>query len=301
MPPLPTLVCKQCGYVNEGERVYCHGCGAKLDRDVIAARQQENTPTPEERQREVKKIMSPRRGMGGRLFKTLIRVVAVAAVVAVFLAAGRAPDWAIALDGKKELVDTPALEETLEHYLSQPVAERRALEEKEVTLFLRNERFRNVPSWFMETLPLKRVYVNFEEGEARLTVGGLLWGYPLYAGWTGYFQKGPGGALEPVCTGGFIGRLPIHPELAQRTLGVLPLVVGSAERDRKLIAKLDSLQFEKGKVIFATRAAVIPAPAASAAAAPSAPKPTASTSAAAKPSASPKKSSTPVPLQPGFR
>ncbi|GEM_PF-2363228 len=298
MPPLPTLVCKQCGYVNEGERVYCHACGVKLDRDVIAARQQEKIPSPEDRHREVQKIMSPRRGMGGRFVRGFLQTLAVAAVVAFFVTLGHAPQGALPLDAKKELVDTPPLEEMVERYLAQPVAQRRSLGEKEVTLFLRNERFRNVPSWVLEVLALKRVYVNFEGGQARLTVGGLFWGYPLYAGWTGYFEKGPGGALTPVCTGGFIGRLPVHPKLARLTVGALPAVVSSAERAMKLIARLDSVQFVSEQVIFGTREPV-PAVAPAAAARP----PVAASAPAARPSA--KKSATPAgsaaPLQAGFR
>ncbi|XHR28495.1 MAG: hypothetical protein ACFUZC_21590 [Chthoniobacteraceae bacterium] len=293
MPPLPTLVCKQCGFVNEGERVYCHGCGAKLDRDVIAARQQEKIPSPEERRREVQKIMSPRRGFGGRSFRALLQTLAVAAVVAVFVTFGHAPQGALPLDAKKELVETPPLEEMVEHYIALPVAQRRSLGEKEVTLFLRNERFRNVPSWVMEALALKRVYVNFEEGQARLTVGALFLGYPLYAGWTCYFEKGPGGALSPVCTGGFIGRMPIHPKLAQRTVGALPVVVGSAEHAMKLIARLDSVQFAKEQVIFGTREPVTAAASAPAARPPVAGAPSAKKSAAPSASA--------APLQAGFR
>ena len=34
-PSGPTLTCSQCGFANETERVYCHNCGAKLDRSLL--------------------------------------------------------------------------------------------------------------------------------------------------------------------------------------------------------------------------------------------------------------------------
>lgn len=251
MPPLPTLVCKQCGYVNEGERVYCHGCGLKLDREVVATLEKK-MPTLEEKQREVRKIMSPRRGMAGRVRLSLVKMLLTAAVVAAVICAVRPPEGAVPLDAKRELAETPQLSVILEVLLAQPTAQRRALSEKEINAYLRNERFRKVPSWFTNVIALKRVYVNLEEGQGRLTVGGNVYGYPLYAGLTGYFQPGDG-ELTPVCTGGFIGRLPIHPKLAALATPAVPMVVSSADRDWKLIKRLHWVQFSKEQAVFETQ------------------------------------------------
>lgn len=293
MPPLPTLVCKQCGYVNEGERVYCHGCGVKLDRDVIAA-VEKKAPSLEQKRREVQKIMSPRRGMFGRIGNNALRTAIIAALVASVLCAIHAPEGAVAPDAKKELTDTPPLHEMLEGFMLMPASQRRALGQKDINTYLRNERFRKVPSWFTDAIPLQRVYVTLEEGSARLTVGGTLLGYPLYAGWTGYFQPGNGG-LSAVCTGGFIGRLPVHPKLAQLALPALPLVVSSAERDWKLIQRLRSVQFSNERAILETQGA---APVAPPVAAP--PKPVAAPQKAASPTPA-NRFGTPSPLQGGFR
>ena len=261
MPPLPTLVCKQCGYANEGERVYCHGCGVKLDREVVATLEKK-IPTLEEKQREVRKIMSPRRGMAGRVRWSFVKMLMAAAVVAAVICAVRAPEGAVPLDAKRELAETPQLQVILEVLQAQPTAQRRALGEKDINAYLRNERFRKVPSWFTNVITLQRVYVNLEEGQGRLTVGGSFYGYPLYAGLTGYFQPGNEGGLTPVCTGGFIGRLPIHPKLAELAAPAVPLVVGSADRDWKLIERLHWVQFSKGQAVFETKPAAPAQPAA---------------------------------------
>ncbi len=269
MPPLPTLVCKQCGYVNEGERVYCHGCGVKLDREVVATLEKK-MPTLEEKQREVRKIMSPRRGMGGRIQGSLVKMLMAAAVAAAVICAVRPPEDAVPLDAKRELAETPQLQVILEVLLAQPTAQRRALNEKDINGYLRNERFRKVPSWFTNVIALQRVYVNLEEGQGRLTVGGSFYGWPLYAGLTGYFQPGNEG-LTPVCTGGFIGRLPIHPKLAALAAPAVPLVVSSADRDWKLIERLKWVQFTKGQAVFETKPAAPTQPAAAKPVAPAKP------------------------------
>lgn len=299
MPPLPTLVCKECGFVNEGERVYCHGCGAKLDRDVIAA-VEKKAPSMEEKRREVEKIMSPKKGMLGRGGNTPAKVLALAALAAMLVCAAHAPQGAVPLDAKRELAETPPLAEMVEGQMLIPAAQCRSIAEDDINAYLRNERFRKVPSWFTSVISLQRVYVSLERGEGRLTVGGTLFGLPLYAGWTGYFEPG-GGGLEAVCTGGFIGRLPIHPKLAEMASEALPMVVSSADRDWKLIRRLQSVQFLKQEAVFTTRPAPVMHPKAMQPKAPATPAPVKpfGASKAALPSPA-NRFGTPAPLQGGF-
>ena len=57
-----TLVCKQCNFENEPERVYCHNCGAKLDRSLLPpeATKREDPVIVQER---VRKLVRPRAGL----------------------------------------------------------------------------------------------------------------------------------------------------------------------------------------------------------------------------------------------
>ena len=51
------LVCPECRHENEPERVYCHSCGAKLDRSAVTVRKE---PVKDTRQR-VRKMFDPQR------------------------------------------------------------------------------------------------------------------------------------------------------------------------------------------------------------------------------------------------
>lgn len=264
--PLPTLVCKECGYVNEGERIYCHGCGVKLDREAIAAQQrQQPAPSQAEKQREVRRIMTPRNRTWGATRQRFYRSILAAAFVAAIINAVRPPEGAQPIDQKKELVDALPLDEFLERITSSPTVQRRALGEKEINNYLQKERFRKVPAWFTGFVPLRSVYVRLEDGSGRLTVAATPLNYPLYAGLSGYFETEKGSAPLPVCTGGFIGRLPIHPALAAYGGKAIPFVLGSMKREIELLGKLESIEILKGQAVVTSRKPAAPAAAADAA------------------------------------
>lgn len=253
MPPLPTLVCKECGYVNEGERIYCHGCGAKLDRDAIVSQRQQKVPTLEEKRREVRRIMTPRNRTWRGKARFFFRAAMAAVLVSVIIDAVRPPEGALPLDGKKEISDTLPLDDYLEKMVtSAPPGQRRAVGEKEINAYLKKERFRKIPAWWMNAAPFQRVYVQFEEGTARLTVGATVQGYPLYVGLLGRYENQEGKGLVPVCTGGFIGRLAIAPPLAAYGAKLLPFVLDAVKRETGMLGRLDSIQFAQGTAILTT-------------------------------------------------
>src|SRR5206468_5402920 len=80
-PASPTLPCKECGYANEPERVYCHNCGTKLDRSLLP----KETTSPEETlaaaRKRIKQMTNP--GRGWAEFKAGCKVFFWAAVVAI--------------------------------------------------------------------------------------------------------------------------------------------------------------------------------------------------------------------------
>ena len=52
---MATLTCKQCNYENEAERIYCHNCGAKLDRSVVP-QEKKMEESPDKQRKRVKKL-----------------------------------------------------------------------------------------------------------------------------------------------------------------------------------------------------------------------------------------------------
>src|SRR5207244_11163987 len=53
-----TLTCPECRHENEIERIYCHSCGARLDRSALSARKMPKTEAPEEIQKRLQGIFN---------------------------------------------------------------------------------------------------------------------------------------------------------------------------------------------------------------------------------------------------
>ncbi|MDD5349815.1 MAG: hypothetical protein PHQ12_06355 [Chthoniobacteraceae bacterium] len=257
MPPLPNLVCKACGYVNEGERVYCHGCGAKLDRELIISQQQPAVST-EQKQREIRKIMAPKNPLLPHFWKNLATAVLLAAVAAALVDAALPPEGVPAV--AKELSNTPQLDVVLENLANTPDGQLKAVSEADLNAYLRKERFRKVPTWLTDTLPLRRAFVNLGEGGGRLGVEAALFQYPLYATLSGQVQSTGPGKLTAVCTGGAIGRLRIHPAVACYAGAALPTLLDSLKRERQHLDKLGSVEITQGRVILGAAKAAPPVP-----------------------------------------
>src|SRR5580704_5733213 len=85
MPAAPTLTCKQCNYANEPERVYCHNCGAKLDRSLLPKTAEKPQEHPEKARKRIEKMTNPQSGVFWREIKTLFKVAFFSALLAVVL------------------------------------------------------------------------------------------------------------------------------------------------------------------------------------------------------------------------
>ena len=253
MSPFSNLVCKECGHVNEAERVYCHGCGAKLDRTVILAEQEKLTVSREQRQREVKRLMTPR---GGSMFKEvgmLFKVVAWAVLAAVVIQIVRPPDDIPPLPKKGELFNLPQLGTDLERLAAAPAGQGFVFSEADINAFLLKKPFRKIPSWFTDIVPLRRSFVNLDNGQARLTIQADLAGYPLYAGITAQPKNDPKTGLSVSWVSLNLGRLELPALVAQPASVAVPTLMDSVKRERQLLGQLGSAEITKGRVILRSR------------------------------------------------
>src|SRR4051794_36000323 len=91
-PPAPTLTCKECGYVNEPERVYCHNCGQKLDRSILPKEAEVRRETPQQAQRRIRKMTNPEKSVVLQEMKTGFKAIVWAAVLAALIQIAREPD-----------------------------------------------------------------------------------------------------------------------------------------------------------------------------------------------------------------
>src|ERR1700752_377758 len=81
--PTANLPCEQCGYLNEPERVYCHNCGAKLDRSLLPkAEAEKKEEHPAAARKPIQKMTNPKSGSILREIKTLFTVVFFSALLA---------------------------------------------------------------------------------------------------------------------------------------------------------------------------------------------------------------------------
>src|SRR3954465_3071161 len=78
-----TLVCPECRRENESERIYCHDCGARLDRTALAKEQPKGEDVKETRRRLMSMLDPQRAKMRLMFFKISKLVLGAAALAAV--------------------------------------------------------------------------------------------------------------------------------------------------------------------------------------------------------------------------
>jgi hypothetical protein len=101
-------------------------------------------------------------------------------------------------------------------------------------------------------LDFRRAIVLFHEGALTLTMERSFFGYSVYTTWI-YAPKIADGKLSGTTKGGRVGRLPIHPQVAQ-FMGVLFADLGNAlERELKLAAKLKSVEVHEKSVLLSAQ------------------------------------------------
>ena len=253
MPPLPTLVCKGCGHVNEGERVYCHSCGIKLDREILIAQQQQQAVSPERQQREIKKMMTPGDGLLKRGLQGLGKTLALAALSAVLIVAALPPEGMAPEVKKEAALEAPQLDIHLERLLAAPAGQRIMIEEEQVNAYLRRERFKKIPAGLGHVVSLRRIFVNFEKDSVRFNIQADVGGfYPIYATLTGQLRAEKAGIIG-VCTASSIGRLPLPSLLFPYIEPAVPMLLDSFQHERQLLNKVGTLELEKGQLILGSR------------------------------------------------
>ena len=83
------LICPDCQHENEPERIYCHNCGARLDRTGLIKEKVDEAVAEERTRQHLKKMFRPNRGRGKRiatkLGKTFLGALCLAVVLVMLL------------------------------------------------------------------------------------------------------------------------------------------------------------------------------------------------------------------------
>ncbi len=239
-----TLVCKQCNFENEPERVYCHNCGAKLDRSLLppeASRRED----PVVMQERVRKMVSPNRGMGLRWVKNLVTSVVTASVLASLLLIIK-PPAGVPTVSKEASLDAPAITEDRENLAPQPNRMRKYTED-EVNAFLQYSVRGKAASSYGISMQFDRAFVHFLEGRFSITSQQSIFGVPIYATTVRTVQIKNGAIISQVLGGSF-GSFHIPAAAMPHLEGVFTPLRTALDHNRALIAKLQSVTFHDKSV-----------------------------------------------------
>ena len=255
---MPTLVCKECGFENEPERVYCHQCGAKLDRSLLPPEALPKKDDPEEMRRRLRRMANPP-GAGAKIFvRRLISSLLLGALFAVLVLAFIPPRDSTP-PSAEEAENAPLLSAQLEDAVSAPGPARRLVfPEATVNAFLAgNLRPRRVNTGASAYAPsFERVYVRFLEGNVcRVTQHQSYFGVvPLFVtcAYRPVVRSDAHLVAEPGA--GAVGRLPLPAPLMRY---LAPWAYGTlfekAKSEMNLLGRLGGVTCRKEQVELDTR------------------------------------------------
>jgi len=236
----PLLTCKQCNYANEPERVYCHNCGAKLDRSLLPKEPAKATKESQDQARKrVRKLVNPAHGFFTNWHRALFNVVASAASIAALLQMARPPGGVPPMPTKEDLLGAPPLIEQIEDAEISPVPQAYRLAEPTINMYLASAVKPRTDS-SEDYFKFERAFVNLGKDVIRITAQESAFGYPLYAG-ASYKLSISGGKLLAENVGGNVGRMPVHPMIMEYCGFAFQQLWNALTREKALLDRLQSV------------------------------------------------------------
>jgi hypothetical protein len=247
---MTALICPECRYENETERIYCHDCGARLDRSGLLAKETGNRESAADTQRRLKQMWDPKRGRAKRLTvkgaKFLAGAMACAAVILMLLQPELPPE-------AKGDLSTPLISMDLLSAVSNRQATPLIYTQDQVNSYLASSlRRKDAPSR-SSLLPVRRVLVRFQEGLCTVAIERQLIGKFLLASESSYRVRMENGKILAETTGGSIGRMPIHPMLLKMGNPLLEPLWKWLARERNSVAKMTAIEFHSNSVTLLAR------------------------------------------------
>ena len=243
------LLCPECRRENEPERIYCHECGARLDRSAVI-KQKAKEEDPQATQKRLHSMFDPRRAMLRRNFFLTSKVVLSAVAVAGIVQMLRPPDLPPAKAGMGELPAQINLD--IETLAMDPRVNTLRYSEDQVNAYLGYALKGKQAALTKYYLQFDRLVVALSEGSCRATVQRSLFGLPLCTSVT-FTPQLQNGAVSGKAHGAAIGRLALHPLLAQYMEFLFADVRTALERERKSLTKLGSLELHAKSVIVTAK------------------------------------------------
>lgn len=247
------LNCEKCSHENEAERVYCHNCGAKLDRSLLP-KEDPKTSTQdavEAARKHVAKMTNPGSGGVVRDIRTAANVLFYAALAAVVLLIVQKPDGVPEV--KKELLERSVAGDLLDA-MDSPQPRRVDFTEAEINGHLQQILKKSQGVGLIE---FRRLFVNFQPGTAHFATQQDLFGLPIYSGVT-YRVETKDKKLTATLIGGNFGRLAVHPDIMRYLDFSFQKLWTALAREKKQLADMQTIVVQKGTVSLVTKGGAAP-------------------------------------------
>jgi hypothetical protein len=238
------LICPECRRENEPERIYCHDCGARLDRTALAKIAPKGEDA-KETQRRLRTMLDPQRAkmrlMFFKISKLILGAFAAAALVQMLLPPDVPPP---AKTGEFPPQINLDLENAAMNHSTAPLR----YTEVQVNAYL-GSALKSKQAVLSKLLQFERATVTFDENVCLITAERSLFGFSVFTGTSSKVTL-DNGTLKASNNGGRIGRLPIHPLLMKYADPIFADLWTALERERKAVAKMSAIEFHPQAVVL---------------------------------------------------
>jgi hypothetical protein len=238
------LVCPECRRENEPERIYCHDCGARLDRTALAKIAPKGEDA-KETHRRLRMLLDPQRAKMRHLFfkasKVVLGAFALAAVIQMILPPDAPP--------RVKTGDfPPQINLDLENAALNHNAAPMQYTEAQVNAYL-GSALKSKQAALSKLLQFERAIVKFDENVCTITAERSLFGFSVFTTTSSRVSL-QNGSLTATNIGGRIGRLPVHPLLMKYADPLFGDLWAALDRERKSVAKMGSIEFHPQAVVL---------------------------------------------------
>ena len=238
------LICPECRRENEPERIYCHDCGARLDRTALAKEAPKGEDVKETRRR-LKNLLDPQRAKMRLMFfkvsKLILGALGMAAIIQMILPPDIPPR---AKTGEFPPQINLDLENAAMNHGQAPLQ----YTEAQVNAYL-GSALKSKQAALSKLLQFERAIVSFDENVCRITAQRSLFGFSVFTTTSAKVTL-QNGTLTASNNGGSIGRLPIHPLLMKFGDLLFGDLWTALDRERKSVAKMNAIEFHPQAVVL---------------------------------------------------
>jgi hypothetical protein len=244
------LICPECRRENESERIFCHDCGAKLDRSAAISAKPPAADTRAQERRRLRNMFDPHRARLRFLFFRVCKMILGAFVAAGVVQMILPPDVPPA---SKEALTLSQIGLELESAVAYHRMPSVQFTQDQVNDYLKQVTKSKQKALSKPLLDFNRALVGFAEGKLTVTAERSVLGYSLYTS-TSLAVQMADGKFNLSNKGGAIGRLPVHPQVMQYLDIVFADLWSALDRERKLVAKASGIEFHDKSVLLNTAA-----------------------------------------------